>query len=108
MEANKIIQFLPKSIFKNKININVKLKDMYILYNETLNTCAFCVKYEAVLLFSSIALLSNPINKFIRYIAVNKENKTMNIARGELSLYSQLDKAFESPIKKLIKKIIRL
>jgi len=50
-----------------------------------------------------MALLSNPINKFIRYTAINKENTTINMARGELSLYSQLDKAFESPIK-LIKK----
>ena len=52
-----------------------------------------------MLLFSSIALLSNPINKFIRYTAVIRENKTINIARDGLSLYSQLDKEFESPIK---------
>jgi len=33
---------------------------------------------------------------------VNIENKTINIARGGLFLYSQLDKAFESPIKREI------
>ena len=64
-----------------------------------INTFAFFTKYETLLLSFSICILSNPINKFIRYTAINKENKTINIARGLLSLYSQLDKAFESPIK---------
>jgi len=40
------------------------------------------------------------MSKFIRYTAVIIENKTINMARGGLSLYSQLDKEFESPIKK--------
>jgi len=72
-----------------------------------INTFAFCIKYEILLLSFSIALLSNPINKFIRYTAVIIENKTINKARGGLSLISQLDKAFESPIKnKLIENII--
>ena len=62
------------------------------------NTSAFCIRYETLLLSCSIALLSNPINKFIRYTAISKENKTINTARDVLSLYSQLDKAFESPI----------
>ena len=51
------------------------------------------MKYETL-------LLSNPINKFMRYTAINKENETINIVRYGLFLYSQLDKAFESPIKK--------
>ena len=54
---------------------------------------AFCTKYETL-------LLSNPINKFMRYTAINKENETINIVRYGLFLYSQLDKAFESPIEK--------
>ena len=40
------------------------------------------------------------MSKFIRYTAVIIENETINITRGGLSLYSQLDKEFESPIKK--------
>jgi len=63
------------------------------------NTSAFCTKYETLLLSSSIAILSNPINKFIRYTTIRKEKKTMNITRVGLSLYDQLDKALESPIK---------
>ena len=34
------------------------------------------------------------------------ENKTINMARGGLSLYSQLDKEFESPIRKKEIKLI--
>ena len=36
----------------------------------------------------------------MRYTAINKENKTIKKERDGLSLYSQLDKEFESPIKK--------
>jgi len=50
-------------------------------------------------------MLSNPINKFIRYKAINEENTTINITRDELSLYSQLEKASESPIKENHRKI---
>jgi len=44
-------------------------------------------------------MLSNPINKFIRYKAIDKENKIINVTRDKLSLNSQLEKAPESPIK---------
>ena len=63
-------------------------------------TSAFCIKYETLLLSSSIALLSNPINKFIRYTTTKRENKTINIAIDGLSAYDQLDNALESPIDK--------
>ena len=63
-------------------------------------TSAFCIKYKTLLLSCLIALLSNPINKFIRYTTINEENNIINIVKDALSLYSQLDKAFESPIKK--------
>ena len=53
-----------------------------------------------------MALLSNPMSRFIRYTAVIIENKTINMARGGLSLYSQLDQEFESPIKKKEIKLI--
>ena len=45
----------------------------------------------------SIALLSNPINKFIRYTTINSENKTTNIASDGLVVYDQLENALESP-----------
>ncbi len=46
-------------------------------------------------------LLSIPINTFIKYRIIQKENKVTNIIRGILSLlYAQLGKEFESPIKK--------
>jgi hypothetical protein len=61
------------------------------------DTSAFCFKYEALLLSFSIALLSNPISKFIRYTTINSENKTINIASDELFMYGQLDNALESP-----------
>src|SRR6266496_2613035 len=63
-------------------------------------TSAFCIKYETLLLSSSIAILSNPINKFIRYITIKRENKTINIVIDGLSAYDQLDNALESPINK--------
>ncbi len=50
------------------------------------STFAFCNKYETLSLSFSIALLSNPINKFIRYTAINKENKTIKITRAGLFL----------------------
>ena len=58
------------------------------------------------MLSSSIALLSNPINKFIRNTITKSENKTINITSDELLAYVQLDNALESPsneIKKLVK-----
>jgi hypothetical protein len=63
-------------------------------------TSVFCIKYETLLLSSSIAKLSNPINKFIRYTTIKRENKTINIAIYGLSAYDQLDNALESPIDK--------
>src|SRR6266542_1601747 len=74
-------------------------------------TSAFCIKYETLLLFSSIAILSNPINKFIRYTTIKRENKTINTAIDGLSAYDQLDNALESPIDKkeeLLKNIRRI
>jgi hypothetical protein len=44
--------------------------------------------------------LSNPINKFIRYTTIKRENKTINTAIDGLSVYDQLDNALESPIDK--------
>ena len=63
-------------------------------------TSAFCIKYETLLLSSSIAILSNPINKFIRYTTTKRENKTINTAIDGFSVYVQLDNALESPIDK--------
>ena len=74
-------------------------------------TSAFCIKYETLLLSSSIALLSNPINKFIRYTTTKRENKTINIAIDGLSAYGQLDNALESPIdmkEELLKNIRKI
>jgi hypothetical protein len=70
------------------------------MINIILFTSAFCIKYETLLLSSSIALLSNPINKFIRYTTTKRENKTINIAIDGLSAYDQLDNALESPFDK--------
>jgi hypothetical protein len=61
-------------------------------------TSAFCIKYETLLLSSPISILSNPINKFIRYTTTKRENKTINTAIDGFSVYSQLDNALESPI----------
>ena len=72
------------------------VNDPYIM--TPINTSAFCIKYETLLLSCSMALLSNPINKFIRYTAVNKENRTIIMARNGLSLISQLDIEFGSPV----------
>ncbi len=45
----------------------------------------------------------------MRYTAINKEDKTINIATGGFFLYSQLDKELESPkivwLKLIINKI---
>ena len=78
----------------------VLTKDVMI-FNINIITSAFCIKYETLLLSSSIAILSNPINKFIRYTTIKSVNKTTNIARDEFSLYDQLDSALESPIDKI-------
>ena len=67
-----------------------------ILYS----TSTFCIKYETLLLSSSIAILSNPINRFIRYTTIKRENIKINIAIDGLSVYDQLDNALESPIDK--------
>jgi hypothetical protein len=64
-----------------------------------MHTSAFCNKYETLLLSFSIALLSNPISKFIRYITINSENKIVNIAIDGLAVYDQLENALESPNK---------
>ena len=69
---------------------------MMILYC----TSAFCIKYETLLLSLSIAILSSPINKFIRYTTIKNENKTDNITIDGLFIYDQLDNALESPIDK--------
>jgi hypothetical protein len=82
----------------------------YFLKNNKLNylnkidiyTSAFCIKYETLSLSFSIAILSNPINKFIRYTTIKNENETINITSGGLFLYDQWDNAFESPSNKFI------
>jgi hypothetical protein len=61
-------------------------------------TSAFCIKYEILLLSFSIAILSNPMNKFIRYTTINNENKTISITSDGLFLYVQLDSALGSPV----------
>src|ERR1043165_9430167 len=81
------------------------------MINVILFTSAFCIKYETLLLSFSIAILSNPINKFIRYTTTKRENKTINIAIDGLSAYDQLDNALESPInkkEKLLKNIRKM
>ena len=99
MVTSKITQFRPKSIHVFFKKLEREIKHVCIRWH-FINTFAFCKKYEALLLSCSMALLSNPINKFIRYTAINSENKTINRVRDGFSLYSQLDKAFESPIKR--------
>jgi hypothetical protein len=49
----------------------------------------------------SIALLSSPINRFIRYTTINRENKTINTAIDGLAAYDQLENALESPNNEL-------
>jgi hypothetical protein len=66
-------------------------------------TSAFSTKYETRSLSFSIAILSNPINKFIRYTTINRENKTINIAIDGLVVYDQLVNALESPSNKFKK-----
>src|SRR5256886_2800698 len=44
-----------------------------------------------------IAILSNPINRFIRYTTIKNENKTINIASDGSFKYDQLDNALGSP-----------
>ena len=65
-------------------------------------TSAFSTRYETLLLSFSIAILSNPISKFIRNTTIKNENRTINIASDGFSLYDQLDNALESPIDKNI------
>ena len=85
----------------------VLTKDVMI-FNINIITSAFCIKYETLLLSSSIAILSNPINKFIRYTTIRKEKKTIKITRVGLSLYDHIDKALESPIKYFIQVICQI
>ncbi len=60
-------------------------------------TSAFSTRYETLLLSFSIAILSNPINKFIRYTTIKNENKTINTTSARLLVYGQLDSALEIP-----------
>ena len=63
-------------------------------------TSAFSTRYETLLLSFSIAILSNPISKFIRYTTIKSENKIINIISGGFFLYGQVDKALGSPSNK--------
>ena len=100
MVIDKIIQFQLGSIKRKDFdlfntllkNLNSYLNKMNIYY-----TSAFCTKYETLSLSFSIAILSNPINKFIRYITTKSENKTIIITSGGFSIYDQLVNALESP-----------